>query len=117
MKTSQILVISMMIFIMQLANAQQTKTTKTEKNNLKQDNLLDMQTNVLSGLFGENLDGKPNGKTINFLELLEKMNLPTAQKLEYKNMYYLQAKELTQKQKDSLGKAIEKKILEAQRNH
>ncbi|MBG6128792.1 hypothetical protein IWQ47_000516 [Aquimarina sp. EL_43] len=72
-----------------------------------------MQTNLLSGVFGENLDGKSNGKTINFLELLEKMDIPAEQKLEYKNMYYLQAKELTQKQKDSLGSAIEKKIIEA----
>ncbi|WP_271782844.1 hypothetical protein [Aquimarina algiphila] len=117
MKTIQILVLGIVFFTIQLTNAQQTSTTKTEKNNLKQDNLLDMQTNVLSSLFGENLDGKTNGKTIGFLELLEKTDLSAEQKLEYKNMYYLQAKELTQKQKDSLGKAIEKKILEAQRDH
>ncbi|TPN85377.1 hypothetical protein [Aquimarina algicola] len=117
MKTTQILFIGMIIFTIQLANAQKTNTTKTEKHHTQKENLLDMQTNVLSSLLGENLDGKPNGSTINFLELLEKTDLPANQKLEYKNMYYLQARELTQKQKDSLGKAIEKKILEAQRDH
>ena len=41
------------------------------------------------------------------------MDLPENQKQEYRNLYYLQAKDLTQKQKDSLGNAIGKKIKEA----
>lgn len=111
MKPIQLIIIA--LFIAQWANAQSIDTSKTRKKTVKKDNLLDMQTNLLSGVFGENLDGKSNGKTISFLELLEKMDIPAEQKLEYKNMYYLQAKELTQKQKDSLGSAIEKKIIEA----
>lgn len=111
MKPIQLIIIA--LFIAQWAKAQSIDTSKTRKKTVKKDNLLDMQTNLLSGVFGENLDGKSNGKTINFLELLEKMDIPAEQKLEYKNMYYLQAKELTQKQKDSLGSAIEKKIIEA----
>ncbi|PKV50007.1 hypothetical protein ATE84_2053 [Aquimarina sp. MAR_2010_214] len=114
MKPLQLIIIA--FFIIQWANAQSIDTSKTSEKTVKKDNLLDMQANLLSGVFGENLDGKSNGKTISFLELLEKMDLPAEQKLEYKNMYYLQAKKLTQKQKDSLGAAIEKKILEA-KNH
>ena len=43
--------------------------------------------------------------------------MPTEQKAEYKNWYYLQSKDLTEKQKDSLGKAIEKKIMEAKKDN
>lgn len=89
-----------------------TKITKPQKN----DNFLDMQTNVLTGMLGENLDGKTTGKSIEFLELLEKTQLPEKQKLEYKNQYYLQSKELTQNQKDSLGRVLEQKIIEAKNN-
>ncbi|WP_106792554.1 hypothetical protein [Aquimarina sp. Aq78] len=114
MKSLQLLIIA--LFITQWANAQSIDTSKTSKKNVKKENLLDMKANLLSGVFGENLDGKSNGKTISFLELLEKMDIPAEQKLEYKNMYYLQAKKLTQKQKDSLGLAIEKKIVEAKKH-
>ncbi|WP_062053496.1 hypothetical protein [Aquimarina longa] len=116
MKTIPILAIIIAFFTLQLTTAQNSDTNTTGKNTVKKDNFLDMQTNTLSSIFGENLDGKSNGKTIGFLELLEKMDISAEQKVEYKNMYYLQAKELTQKQKDSLGKAIEKKILEARRD-
>jgi len=90
---------------------------KTDSTTLKKDNLLDMQTNILTSVFGENLDGNNTGKSIGYLELLEKSDLSQAQKKEYKNLYYLQAKALTQKQKDSLGKEIERKILEAKRTN
>ncbi|WP_103864526.1 hypothetical protein [Aquimarina sp. I32.4] len=114
MRTIPILAIIITFLTLQSINAQNKEAKKTDKKTVKKDNLLDMQTNVLSSIFGENMDGKSNGKPINFLELLEKMDISSEQKLEYKNSYYLQAKKLTQKQKDSLGKTIEKKILEAQ---
>ena len=75
-----------------------------------------MQAEFLTGTFGENLDGKPTGKTLSFLELLDLVNLPAEQKVEYVNWYYLHAKELTQKQKDSLGRTIEKKIKDAKKD-
>ena len=87
---------------------------KTDSTTIKKHNLLDMQTNILTSVFGENLDGNTTGKSIGYLELLEKTDLSEAQKTEFKNLYYLQAKNLTQKQKDSIGKAIERKIIEAQ---
>ncbi len=118
MKAIQTSVLIILFFITQLISAQKTKDTakNQEKTAKKSDNLLDRQANVLSSIFGEDLNGKSNGKTIGFLELLEKMDITSEQKLEYKNSYYLQAKKLTQKQKDSLSKVIEKKILEAQQD-
>jgi len=88
---------------------------KTDSTTIKKNNLLDMQTNILTSMFGSNLDGNVDGKSIGYLELLKKSNLPEDQKTEYKNFYYLQAKDLTQKQKDSLSKVIEQKILEAKK--
>ncbi len=76
-----------------------------------------MGSGTLGQIFGENLDGKSKNKKLSFLELLEKMDMPANQKAEYKNWYFLQAKDLTEKQKDSLGKAIEKKIMEAKRDN
>jgi hypothetical protein len=93
-------------------NTSKSQIVKSTKNN----NFLDMQANVLTGIFGENLDGKTTGKSIGFLELLEKTELPENQKLEYRNQYYLLSKELTQSDKDSLGRALEQKIIEAQNN-
>ncbi|MAX71149.1 MAG: hypothetical protein CMC76_08625 [Flavobacteriaceae bacterium] len=92
--------------------AKQKDSTKVDSVKVDKNNFADLQSKTITGIFGENLDGKSTGKKLGFLELLEKMDLSPEQKLEYKNMYYAQAKELTQKQKDSLGKAIEKKILE-----
>jgi hypothetical protein len=90
----------------------QTKIIDSTK--VKSDNFLDMGAESMTQMFGENLDGNATGKKTGFLELLGKMNLTEEQKADYKSQYYLQANTLTQKQKDSLGKAIEKKILEAE---
>ena len=95
-----------------IAIAQEKKTDSTI---IKKNNLLDMQTNVLTSVFGSNLDGNIDGRSIGYLELLEKSELSEAQKTEFKNLYYLQVKKLTQKQKDSLGKATERKIIETKR--
>ena len=77
---------------------------------------MDMLSGTLTGAFGENLDGKSKGlgKGIGYLQLLEKSNLPKKEKEEYRNWYFLQAKEMTQTQKDSLGKALSKKIIAAE---
>ena len=90
---------------------------KIDTTKVKKDNFLDMGAGTLTQIFGENLDGKSNGKKLSFLEFLKKIDMPEAQKTEYKNWYYLQAKDLTEKQKDSLGKAIQIKILEAKKDN
>lgn len=125
MKTLHIILIILAISVVNTSTAQTKKepvksdstksnSTKTDSTKVKKDNFLDLGAGTLSDIFGENLDGKSNGKKLSFLELLAKMDMPAEQKAEYKNWYYLQAKNLTEQQKDSLGKAIEKKIKEAQ---
>jgi len=116
MKTLQILLVMLSITMFSTGYAQTQKDTiKTKKKMVQNDNFLDMGAETLTQLFGENLDGTATGKKLSFLELLNKMELPADQKEEYRNWYYLQAKDLTEKQKDSLGKALEKKISEAQK--
>ncbi|MBJ2173225.1 hypothetical protein JBL43_03195 [Aureibaculum sp. A20] len=115
MKTLHILIAILSLSIFNASYAQAKKdTTTTEKKSVQNDNFLDMGAKSLTQVFGENLDGNTSGKKLNFLEMLKKMNLPTEQKEEYRNLYYLQAKDLTQKQKDSLGRALGEKIKEAQ---
>ena len=92
------------------AQEKKTDTTKVENNSY-----LDMGAGILTNIFGSNLDGNKDGEKLSFLEMVEKMDVPEKQKIEYKNLYYLQAKDLTQKQKDSLGQAISKQIKEAKR--
>lgn len=91
-------------------------STKVNTKSVQKDNFLDMGAGTLSQLFGENLDGQSPNKKLSFLEILEKMDMPMEQKAEYTNLYYLQAKDLTEKQKDSIGKSLEKKIMEAKNN-
>ncbi|MGB1210527.1 MAG: hypothetical protein ACPG41_03835 [Lacinutrix venerupis] len=110
MKTLKIILAILAFAFSVFAIAQEKKADSTL---VKKNNLLDMGANVISQVFGSNLDGNTDGKTIGYLELLEKSDLSEAEKTEYKNLYHIQAKDLTQKQKDSLGKAIEKRILEA----
>lgn len=116
MKTLQILFVMLGFCISNSTQAQQKAkqkdSTKVDSVKVDKNNFADLQSKTITGIFGENLDGKSTGKKLGFLELLEKMDLTQEQKLEYKNMYYAQAKELSQKQNDSLSKAIEKKILE-----
>ncbi|WP_452221876.1 hypothetical protein [Lacinutrix salivirga] len=83
---------------------------------VKSDNLLDMQSKTLTKIFGTELDGNATGESIGYLELLNRSELTTEQKQEYKNLYFLQAEKLTQRQKDSLGRVLEQKIREAQRD-
>tara|TARA_R110002049_G_scaffold122467_3_gene277335 strand:+ start:7105 stop:7503 length:399 start_codon:yes stop_codon:yes gene_type:complete len=117
-KLLQLLLFFLAIAISTTSMAQIKKdSTKTEKKPVQKDNFLDMGSGTLGQIFGENLDGKSKNKKLSFLELLEKMDMPADQKAEYKNWYFLQAKDLTEKQKDSLGKAIEKKIMEAKRDN
>ncbi|RRQ50704.1 hypothetical protein DZC72_09300 [Maribacter algicola] len=95
----------------------QNKKDETKKEAPKSENFMDLQTNTLTDLFGSDLSGTPDGKQLNFLELLEQSDLPEEQKKEWRNYYYLQSKELTQKQKDSLSLALHKKMQKAMINN
>lgn len=112
MKLLQVLLIGLIISTASIAQAQEKKTDSIK---VKNSNYLDMGAGTLTDIFGSNLDGNKDGKKLSFLEMVDKMDLPAEQKTEYKNLYYLQSKNLTEKQKDSLGKVMSKKIKEAKR--
>ncbi|WP_158849452.1 hypothetical protein [Algibacter sp. L1A34] len=112
MKRLQKLLIVFTISASAISQAQEKKTDSTQVN---KSNYLDMGAGTLTDIFGSNLDGNKDGKKLSFLEMVDKMDLPAEQKTEYKNLYYLQSKNLTEKQKDSLGKVMSKKIKEAKR--
>jgi len=115
MKTRITLFIMLLICASNFAQEKKEKTKDSTKAN--SENLLDMQTNILTSMLGEDLDGTSEKKPIGFLELLDKMDLPPKQKAEYVNLYYLQSKDMTKKTKDSLERALKKKLLEAQKDN
>ena len=94
--------------------AQSKEEQKSKNQPTSGDNFMNMQSKVITDLFGSDLSGTPDGRSIGFLELLDKIELTPEQKLEYKNLYYLQARELTKEQKDSLSNVLEKKLRETQ---
>ncbi len=116
-KITQTLIIVLAICFSFKAQAQANSIKKDTVKVKKKDNLLDMQANVLTDIFGSNLDGNRDEKKLNYLQLLEKSRLTETQKKEYRNWYYLQSKNLTQKQKDSLSNTMRKKILEAKKTN
>lgn len=90
--------------------------TIRRNDSINKNNLLDMQTNLFTQLFGEDLDGNATGNSIGFLELLEKLDMPADEKQHYREMYLIQAKNYNERQKDSLARAFGRKILEARRH-
>ncbi|WP_054852734.1 hypothetical protein [Olleya sp. ITB9] len=115
MKTLQLSIIALLTFTIN-SQAQNNQTKTKDSTTINSNNFLDKGTETLTSIFGENLDGNSTGKTLGYIELLEKSDLPEKQKIELKNQYYLLAKDLTQKQKDSLGQAIGKQIKEAKKD-
>jgi len=94
----------------------QTTKPKPQKDSVaqNQDNFMDMAAKTFTGIFGNSLDGNPNGLTegIGFLELLEKTEFPEQEKEEYRKMYRAQSQDLTKAQRDSLEGFFFQKILE-----
>ena len=109
MKIVKLIIGVLFLLVTQSSFAQQKTEKKTESKN---DNLMDMMSESMTGMLGTELTGTPEGESIGFLELLQKSDLPEEQKKEYAQWYYLQSKNLTKKQKDSLALSLEKKLKE-----
>lgn len=90
----------------------QEKKNESKEEEKQTDNLMNLQANFLTDLFGSDLSGTPDGKRLGYLEMLENSDLPEEEKKRLRNIYYLQSKELTQKQKDSLS-ALHKEMKKA----
>lgn len=118
MKTSNtiLLVITMLTMQISFSQTEEKKEEKKQETKKTTDNYMDLQTKSMTKIFGSDLSGNPDGKSIGYLELLEQLDLPPEQKTKLRNQYYLQSKTLTQKQKDSLGQAFAKQLKEAQQN-
>ncbi len=116
MKTSNtiLLVITMLTMQISFSQTEEKKEEKKQETKKTTDNYMDLQTKSMTKIFGSDLSGNPDGKSIGYLELLEQLDLPPEQKTKLRNQYYLQSKTLTQKQKDSLGRAYAKQLKEAQ---
>lgn len=129
MKTLKILTAVITLFAYQtgFSQSEEKKTEKKDekkevkeqvkeevKEETKTDNFMDLQTKSMTKLFGSDLSGNPDGKSIGYLELLEQLDLPAEQKTKLRNQYVLQSKTLTQKQKDSLGQEFAKQLKKAQ---
>lgn len=116
MKTLKTL-LAISIFLTVQMGISQEKKEETKKAAPKSENFMDLQANTMTDLFGSDLSGTPDGQRLGFLELLKKSDLPEEQKKEWTNYYYLQSKDLTQKQKDSLSLALHKKMQKAMINN
>ena len=113
MKTKQ-LVFFMVLAAFSMGVKAQTTKAKKDSVTQKQDNFLDLASKSLTGMFGESLEGNPNGikEGIGFLELLEKTQFSEKEKEEYRKVYIGQSQGMTNKQKDSLDGVFFQKILE-----
>lgn len=116
MKTCKTTLSVLLIFWCLCSFGQETKANKREQS-YDSENLMDMQANFLTDLFGSDLSGTPDGQRLGYLEMLENSDLPEEQKKEWRNTYNLQYRELTQKQKDSLSLALHKKMQKAMINN
>ena len=96
--------------------AQGAQEPTPANNNLPtSDNLADMQLEVLKPMMqaADEDDGIDWENTDNYLELLEQLELTEEEKAELRTMYFMQRTDLTQAEKDSIGRIISERIQNA----
>ena len=113
MKTIRILAAPLLLLMLQPTFSQSKENRQTEKETKFEPNFLDLQAQTLTNLFGSDLNGKPDGNPLDFLELLAKSDLAEEQKKEMTDLYYIQSRNLTPSQKDSLSATLQKKMQKA----
>ena len=86
--------------------AQTDPKPKTEVTN----NFLDLQASTLGNIFGDSLMGG-NGKVTNYLELVNKSDMPEADKQDLREAYMKYSKTLDAQGKDSLQSVMAKELL------
>ena len=91
---------------MAMAQAQTDPKPKTEVTN----NFLDLQASTLGNIFGDSLiPGK--GKINNYLDFVNKSDMPEADKQDLRDAYMKYSKTLDAQGKDSLQSAMTKELL------
>jgi hypothetical protein len=73
-------------------------------------NFLDLQAGTLGNIFGDSLTGG-KGKVTNYLELVDKSDIPEAEKKQLREAYLLYSKALDAQDKDSLQTVLTKQLL------
>ena len=116
LKISIIIIVLLGCIIPIQAQTKKDSIKSSKKTKAIPTNFMDMQTNVLTDMLGENLDGKQTGKSIGYLELLDKAKLDPKLKKQYTEVYLLQSKDFNQKQKDSFAQVLKKQMENAKRN-
>lgn len=106
MKTLKTYVLLTCLGSLAFAQAQTDPKPKTEVTN----NFLDLQASTLGNIFGDSLTGG-NGKVNNYLELVNKSNMPEADKQKLRDAYMRYSISLDTQGKDSLQKAMSKELL------
>ena len=89
-----------------IAAAQTDPKPKTEVTN----NFLDLQAAGLGDIFGDSLTGG-NGKVTNYLELVDKSDMPEADKQDLREAYMKYSKALDAQGKDSLQTTMTQQLL------
>ncbi len=89
--------------------------TQEKDSSFIRNNIMDTQATIITKIFGSNLDGNPDGTSLNFSELIEKSDASPELKKHAKETYFVQSKNLTEKQKDSLDTALGKQIMNARK--
>ena len=106
MKTLKSLVLMACLGGMAMAQAQTDPKPKTEVTN----NFLDLQASTLGNIFGDSLiPGK--GKINNYLDFVNKSDMPEADKQDLRNAYMKYSKTLDAQGKDSLQAAMTQQLL------
>jgi len=94
-----------------LAQAQTDPKPKTPVTN----NFLDLQASTLGNIFGDSLTGG-KGKVNNYLDLVNKSDMPEADKQNLRDFYAQYSATLDAKGKDSLQTVLSKQLLTAKKD-
>ncbi len=105
MKTRKTLLLMGCLASMALVRAQTDPKPETPVTN----NFLDLQAATLGDIFGEELTGG-NGEVNNYLDLVNKSDMPEADKQNLRDSYARYSKTLDAQGKDSLQRAMAKEF-------
>jgi hypothetical protein len=106
MKTLKTLVLIGCLGGMAMVQAQTDPKPKTEVTN----NFLDLQAGALGDIFGDSLTGG-NGKVTNYLELVDKSDIPETDKEDLREAYQRYSRTLDAQGKDSLQAAMTQQLM------
>lgn len=106
MKTLKTLLLLACFGTLSFSQAQTDPKPKSEVTN----NFLDLQASTLGNIFGDSLTGG-NGEVTNYLELVDKSDIPETDKEDLRDAYQRYSQALDAQSKDSLQTAMTRQLL------